>query len=114
RVVEPVREADRAERLQGALPALARADAAVDERELHVLERGGARQEVEALEDEPDQPVPDDRAGVVAPPGHVDAIEQVAPPRRAIEAADDVHERALARAALPDDGHELAAADGQV
>ena len=65
RVVQAIGEADGSQRLERALGPLAGRDAAVDERQLHVLERGGARQEVEPLEHEPDQPVAHHGAGVV-------------------------------------------------
>ena len=50
----PAGEADRGERFARSLVPLACAHAAIDERELHVLERGGAIEQVEALEDESD------------------------------------------------------------
>ena len=53
-VVHAVREADRVERRLGAGAPLAAGEAAVDERQLHVRERRGARQELERLEDEAD------------------------------------------------------------
>ena len=61
-VIEPLAEADRLERRGGALAALLGADAApVEQRQLHVLERDGPRQQVEALEHEADLVVADVR-----------------------------------------------------
>jgi hypothetical protein len=54
-------------------------DAAIHERQLHVLERGGARQQVEALEHEADEAVADDGARVVAAKRDVDAVERILP-----------------------------------
>jgi hypothetical protein len=59
-VVHPIAQADGHERRRRAAPARARADAPVLQRQLAVLERGRARQEVEPLEDEPDDAVADD------------------------------------------------------
>ena len=49
-----VSEADLLEGLSRHRPALARSDAVIDQRELHVLERSGSVQELEALEHEAD------------------------------------------------------------
>ena len=83
----------------------------VEQRQLDVLERRGARQQVEALEHEPDLRVADARQLVVRQLRHVAAVQQIAAARRPIQAAEDVHERRLARARRPDDGHELAGGD---
>src|SRR5262249_15237577 len=94
--------------------ALLGGHAAVLERELHVLERGGAWQEVEPLEDEADEPVAHDRAPVVGPIADVEAAERVRAARGAIETAEDVHERRLAAARRPHDGHDLAVLDLEI
>ena len=52
-------QADRAQRLQRPLAALAAGVVGVQQRQLDVLRRAGARQQVELLEDEPDLPVAD-------------------------------------------------------
>ena len=48
----PAGEPDRGERFARTLVPLACADAAIDERELHVLERGCAVEQIESLKDE--------------------------------------------------------------
>ena len=53
-VVHAVREPHRLERLHRLRPPLRAREAAVDERQLDVGERGGARQQLEGLEDEAD------------------------------------------------------------
>ena len=53
-VAGPVREADGGERLEHALPSLARGEARVDERQLDVLGGGRAGQQIVGLEDESD------------------------------------------------------------
>src|SRR5207253_11140363 len=111
-VVDAVGEADRAQRFTGARcsPTFAR----VDQRHLDVVERRGARDEVVALEDEPDLLVPDPGELVIAEHGDVGVIEDVAAGRRYVEAAEDVHQRRFARDARDHDGNELAAPDMQV
>ena len=69
-VVHPVAQADPVERRPGALPALPAAHAGVDQRQLHVLQRRGAGQQVEGLEHEPDLPVAHPGQLVVGEPGH--------------------------------------------
>ena len=50
---------------------------AIQKRQLHVLERRRAREEIEALKDEPDQPVPQQRALVSIEAGDVASVEKV-------------------------------------
>ena len=71
-------------------------------------------QQVEALEDEADLGVADDGALVAAELRDVGAVEDVRAGGRAVEAADDVHQRRLAGAGRSHDGHELAGVDAQV
>ncbi len=53
------------------------------------------------------------RASLLRAPTSI-SDEHVRAARRPVEAAEDVHQRRLARAALPDDGDELAVVDGDV
>ncbi len=87
--------------------------ARVEQRQLDVLERRGARQQVEALEHEADGLVADARQFVVRQRRDVAAVEQVTPGGRPIETAEDVHERRLAGARRSDDRDELAGGDVQ-
>ena len=68
-VVQAVAQADPFQRGRRALAARARVRARVDQRQLHVLERGRAREQVEALEHEAERPVArlGERVGVAAP-----------------------------------------------
>ena len=99
------------EHLERALVPFGRlqAVAAVEQRQLDVVERRGARQQVEALEHEPDLLVAHGGQRVLRHRRHVLAVEQVLARRRPVEAADDVHERRLARARRSGDREELAA-----
>ena len=82
-VVDPVAEADARERRARARVALAGGDARVDERQLDVLERARAREQVEALEDEAERPVAHRGERVAVEPRHVLAREPVRAARSA-------------------------------
>ena len=110
-VVGTVLEADGLEEVHGALRALPVADACVDERQGDVLERRDAREQVEVLEDEPDLLVARPREGIVVEAGDLLPVKLVGALRRAVEAAEDVHERRLARAGRPHQSGELALVD---
>ncbi len=71
-------QVDLLERLVGALGALLARHARVDERQLDVVERRRARQQVERLEHEPDFLVPDPRQLVVVHLADLLVVEQVA------------------------------------
>ena len=65
-VVHPLAEPDPLQRLRRARSRRSRArDPGVDQRQLHVVQRGGAGQQVEGLEHEPDLPVAHPRQRVV-------------------------------------------------
>ena len=99
---------------QRALAALATTDAAEQQRHLDVLERGELRQQVEVLEHEADPPVADVGELVAVEARHRLAAQAVVAAGRRVEAADQVHQRRLARAGGTDHRDELALADGQV
>ena len=92
---------------------LAGGDASIEQRQLHLALRRGARQQVEALEDEADLPVAQVCQAVLAQPAGLGAADAVAAARGAIEQAEHVHQRALARTAGADDGHIFALVNGQ-
>ena len=110
-VVLAIGEPDGGQPLAGAPAALARRQARVEQGQLDVFQRAGARQEIEHLEHEPDLRVP--HAGQLVAPeaGDVTAVEPVAAGGRGVEAAEQVHERRLAGAGGPHDGDELAGID---
>ena len=76
-VLRAVRHADALERGVGALTALGRLHAAVDQRQLDVLEDREVANQVEALEDEPDFAVAHARALGERQVGDLIAVEQV-------------------------------------
>src|SRR3989441_139101 len=99
------------QRPRGLLAACLRRHARVDQRQLHVVERGGARQQVERLEDEPDFLVADARQLVVGEVAHLLAVEPVLARGGSVEAADEVHEGRLPRSRRAHHGHVLVLAD---
>ena len=86
--------------------------AGVDQRQLDVVERRRARQQIERLEHEADLFVADPRQLVVVHLADLFAVQQVRALARRVEAADEIHERRLARPGRPHDGDVLAALDG--
>jgi hypothetical protein len=104
-------EPDRGQCGTRAVALLGQAELAVVQRQLDVLQRRGARQQVEVLEHEADLPIADGGAGVGRQLGDGCARQPIGALRRPIEAAEDVHERRLARPGGAHDGDELAARD---
>ena len=85
----------------------------VDERQLHVVERGGAGQQVEGLEDEADLAVAHRGQLVVVHLRDHLAAQHVGAPAGGVEAAHDVHEGGLAGAGGAHHRHVLAPIDGE-
>jgi hypothetical protein len=108
------RQADELERGLRALAAFTGTHPGVQHRQLDVRPRRHARDQVERLEDEADRPVPHDRQRALRQRRDIDAVEQVRPLRRDVQAAEDVHHRRLARARGAHHGHELARLDDEV
>ena len=96
------------------LAALGRLDPGQHQRQADVLGRGQARHQVEELEYETDLVATLDGARRAVERGDVGPVEQVAPPARAIEQADDVEQRRFAGAGRPHDRQVVAGGDPQV
>src|SRR6185437_3850643 len=107
-------ELDSLERFLCACATLLAADARVHERKLDVLERGGAGKQVERLEDEPDFLVSDVRKLIVRHVGDEGAVEPVLASVRRVEAADEIHQRRLARSGRAHDRDVFVATHGDV
>src|SRR5262245_38720680 len=69
----------------------------------NVARRRSAREQVEALENEAEFLRADQRSFVGRQLANFAAVEPVVARRRPVEAAQDIHERALARARSPDE-----------
>ena len=91
-----------------------RAGGRVVERQADILQRARARQQIEALEHEAEALAADARQFGFVQRGDIDALEQAASAGRPVEAADDGHQRRLARTRRADDGDELAGFDFEV
>ena len=96
RVRLPSGEADRGERFASPFVPFARIDTTIDEREFYVLERSGAIEQVETLEDESDVMATQQRALLSRQRRDVDAAKAIHAPGRHVETAEDVHGRGLA------------------
>ena len=94
--------------------ALGRRDAGEDHRQGDVLGRGQARHQVEALEDEADALAAHARLLDRRERRHVAPFEPVGAGVGAVEQAEQVEQRRLARAGRPHDRDVLARGDGEV
>ena len=92
---------------------LPRSRPAVEQRQFHVLQGAGPRQQIEALEHEADLPVPQAGPLVARHLDHLFALQQVTAAGGAIEAAERVHQRRLSGARGAHQGHVFAAVDVQ-
>ena len=80
-------------------------------RHRHIVQCRGRADQVVALEDEAEHLAPQRGQRIVVQPRDRLALEQVLTAAGTVQAAQDVHQRRLARARCPDDGHVLACAD---
>jgi hypothetical protein len=110
-VVHARLEADVGERLLGALDALGRRSAVVDEGQLDVVEGCGAGQQVEGLEDEANLLVADAGELVVVEFADELAVEPVLAFRGSVEASDEVHESGFPGAGRSHNGDVLVVLD---
>ena len=83
----------------------------VQQRQFHILQRAGPRQQVELLEHEADLLVANLRQLVAVQLADADPIQPVLPGRRLVEAPENVHQRRFAGAGRPHDRDEIAALD---
>ena len=113
-VVQAVLEPDEREALDRARAALGGGDALVEQRDLDVLGDRQLGDEVEGLEDEADLLAAHAGELVVAELLDRLAVELVAARGRPVEAAEEVHERRLARTRRTHDRDVLAARDHEV
>ncbi len=82
--------------------------------EHHVLERRAVRQQVERLEHEPEPLGAQPRPFALGQVRHVAAVELVDAGARAVEQAEHVEQRRLARTGRADDGDVLAGGDREI
>src|SRR5262245_13029872 len=107
-------EAHRLQDRGGAFAPRARRGARQHERQLDVLERRQARNQMEELEDEADVPLPVCGELVVVEIRDVLALQSVGARRRAVEQAEHVQQRGLSRARRAHDRDVLACVDLEI
>src|SRR5947207_3000540 len=112
-VVHPVAQPDPGERLGGVLAPLAGGLPRIDQRQLHIVERRRPRQQVERLEAESDLLVADAGQLITRQVAHLLPVQPVFARARRVEAADQVHQRRLARTRRPHHADVLVLADLQ-
>ncbi len=112
-VLDPIAESHAVQELACALLRFGRSavHGRVIQRHEHVVDRGGPRQQVEALKDEPELGRAHQRPLVRRQAAHVLAVEPILARGGPIEAAQDVHERAFAGPRSAHQGDHLAALD---
>lgn len=108
-----VAQSDLLEDLGRDLTALVSGDSGIDERQLHVVKRGAARQKIKSLKNEADFLIADIGQLIVIHIADRFAVEDEYPGSGRIQAAQDIHERGFARAAGAHDGHVFAPGDLQ-
>ncbi len=112
-VLQAIGQAQRGEQFGRARMARLRRHAGVDRGDLDVLLCGGRGDQVVALEHEAEGLAPQLRKLVAVQARHVAPHEAIGAAARAVQAAEDVHQRGLARARGAHDGDELAGVDLQ-
>src|SRR5690348_4418595 len=113
-VVHTVLELHLLQRVLRPTLALVGGDTSVHERQLDVVQRRGARKQIECLEDESNLLVANARELVIRHSRHQRAIQPILTSRGRIEAADEIHQRRLARAGRTHDRDVLVPSDGDV
>jgi hypothetical protein len=113
-VIEPVAEPHAGQQFLRPCDSLLARDPGVEHRELHILERGRSREQVETLEHEADLTAPYGGELVGREARHFLARQTIGARRRAIETAEQMHERGLAGAGRPHERDKFAARDGDV
>ena len=113
-MIGPALQADLDQGIHRALAAFLGGNALIDQRQFDVLKGCGARQQVEALKDEPQKMPPQQRPLIAVKPSDIGAEQQVLAGSRRIKATQNVHRTRLARAGGAHDGNELALLHGEV
>jgi hypothetical protein len=113
-VRQAIREPDHRQRRRRPLPPLGRRQGREQQRQLHVLERRQHRHQVVELEDEADVPRPPRRKLGFRERGDVRAGHLQRPPRRLVDAGDEVEQGGLAGARRAHQRDEVARGDLEI
>ena len=104
----PAFEPDELQRLERPLPAFPAGHVGVKHGQFHVLPGRSAFEKIEALENEADARVAQDRQAPVAHGGNGLVVQEIGPRSRPVQTAQDVHQRALPGAGRAHDGDKIA------
>ncbi len=110
-VGHPVNKIYFCQRLLGHLVTLRAGNAPVNQRQLDVVQSGGARQQIESLKDEPDFLIANTREFIIVHLRNVLAVKPIISLRSRIETTNQVHQRRFARAGWTGNGEILTAMD---
>ena len=112
-MIGAARQADQFERLYGpfASRACAGPGSRVQHRQLDVLQRRSATQEIETLEHEAEFLIADVRQFVVIKLRHIHVLQEIPACGGTVETSDEVHEGRFSRAAGAEDGHKFTRLD---
>ncbi len=113
-MIEAFRHAEAAKQPCGIVPTVALRLAGIDSRNFDIAERRQFGEQMVALEDEPEIFTPERRKRVGIEIARFPAPDAVATRCRAVEAAENIHQRRLARPGRADDRHHLTGLDSEV
>ena len=113
-VREAVREFNSIEDRIGSSMSLCPRNALIEERHFNILDDRQLWNQIEGLKDEADPPPPNGAELGVFHVSDILAVEQIRALGRSIKTANNIHQRALARTALPHDTHVLPLLDVQI
>jgi hypothetical protein len=85
----------------------------IGQRHEYVVQRGGSRQQIETLKNKADQPVAQRGPFIRRRARNLLPIQPILPGAGTIQAAENIHQRALARTAGSHQRHQLPLANGQ-
>ncbi len=114
RMRESTGHAETIEQARRPVATLSGRQAGVNRRHLHVSDRGELAEQMIALENEAEMLAPQFRQLIDGQHAGIAAGDTVMPRRRPVEAAEDVHQRRLARAGRADDRDHLAGIDADI
>src|SRR5262249_54969082 len=113
-MLSPPFQSGRLERRQGTCPAVATVSTVIQQRQLHILDRTGPRQQVKTLKDKADLFVSHLCQLIVRHLGNVDPVEPIVSSRMAVEAVHNFQKGRFPGTRSTHDGDELPALDTHV
>lgn len=108
-----IRETDHRECFGSALFAFGLVNFSVERGEFGIFQRGGAREQIKALENKSNFLITYECKGLFIVLRNIGAFQKVSPGAGAIETAEHVHEGGLAASACAHDGHKFTPLNGK-